>query len=99
MICELFLRTLMRSLIFLIPLVTVAATVPADISGVQQGPVTISASAETLTVRWPDEKSRTWTAEFSLNPDKPLITMISLSATPIVRNAWPQYVATTGKRR
>jgi hypothetical protein len=89
----------MRSLIFLIPLVSVAATVPADISGVQQGPVTVTASAEALTVRWPDEKSRAWTAEFSLNPDKPLITSISLGATPIVRNAWPQYVATTGKRR
>jgi hypothetical protein len=89
----------MRSVILLIPMLTVAATVPADISGVRQGPVTVTASAEALTVRWPDELSRTWTAEFSLNSDKPLITMIGLDRTPILRNAWPQYMATTGKRR
>src|SRR5580765_7042075 len=95
----------MRFPIFLIPMLSVAATVPADISGVQQGPVTVSVSAETLTVRWPDEASRMWTAEFSLNTEKPLITMIGLiktiglDATPLVRNAWPQYWATTGKRR
>jgi hypothetical protein len=89
----------MRSLVFLIPIVSVAAIAPADISGVRPGPVTVSASAGTLTVRWPDEVSRMWTAEFSLDSEKPLITMIGLGATPIVRNAWPQYWATTGKRR
>jgi len=89
----------MRSLIFLIPMLNLAATVPADISGVRQGPVTVTASAEALTVRWPDELSRTWTAEFSLNSEKPLITMIGLDRTPILRNASPQYMATTGKRR
>jgi hypothetical protein len=88
-----------RSLIFFLPILSVAATVPADISGVQPGPIQVSASAETLTVRWPDEVSRMWTAEFSLNSDKPLITAISVGTTPIVRNAWPQYWATTGKRR
>src|SRR5262245_7977633 len=89
----------MRCLIFLIPMLNLAAVVPADISGVRQGPVTVTASAEALTVRWPDELSRTWTAEFSLNSEKPLITMIGREATPIIRNAWPQYIATTGKRR
>jgi hypothetical protein len=88
-----------RSLIFFIPILTIAATVPADISGVRPGPITVSASAETLTVRWPDETSRMWTAEFSLNSEKPLITWIGVGTTPIVRNAWPQYWATTGKRR
>ena len=76
-----------------------AATVPADISGVQQGPVTVSATAETLTVRWPDEASRTWTAEFSLDTAKPLITKIGLEGSAVVRNASPQYWAATGKRR
>ena len=70
----------MRSLVFLIPIVSMAAIVPADISGVRPGPVTVSASAETLTVRWPDEASRMWTAEFSLNSEKPLITTIGLDA-------------------
>src|SRR5258705_8471165 len=89
----------MRSLIFLIPILNLAATIPADTSGVRQGPVTVTASAVALTVRWPDELSRSWTAEFSLNSEKPLITMIGLDRTPILRNAWPQYMATTGKRR
>ena len=48
-------RIEMRSLIFFIPILSVAAIVPADISGVRPGPITVSASAETLTVRWPDE--------------------------------------------
>ena len=89
----------MRSLVFLIPIVSLAAIVPADISGVRPGPVTVSASAESLTVRWPDEASRIWTAVFSLDTEKPLITSIGLDAVPIVRNAWPQYWASTGKRR
>ena len=85
----------MRSLIFFIPILSMAAIVPADISGVQPGPITVSASAETLTVRWPDEASRMWTAEFSLNSEKPLITQDRIgynrqsSATP-TRNIGPR---------
>jgi hypothetical protein len=89
----------MRSLIFFIPILSVAAIVPADTSGVRPGPIKVSASAETLTVRWPDEASRMWTAEFSLNSEKPLITQIGVGTTEVVRNAYPQYWATTGKRR
>ena len=48
----------MRILIFLIPLISVAATVPADISGVRPGPISVSASTDSITVRWPDEASR-----------------------------------------
>src|SRR5260370_41227313 len=70
--------------------------VTADISGVRPGPVTVSASAQTLTVRWPDDVCRMWTAEFSWDSERPLITMIAFEAAPIVRNAWPQYRATTG---
>src|SRR5215831_445794 len=89
----------MRSLIFFIPLVGMAVTIPVDTSAVRPGPIVVSATAESLTVRWPDEASRVWTAEFSLNNERPLITMIRVGTTPIVRNAWPQYWATTGKRR
>ena len=92
-------RIKMRCLIFFIPVLGLAAIVPADISGVRPGPVMVTASGESLTVRWPDEAARVWTAEFSLNSDKPLITQIGVGATPVVRNAWPQYWATTGKRR
>jgi hypothetical protein len=89
----------MRSLIFFIPILSVAAIGPADTSGVRPGPIKVSASAETLTVRWPDEASRMWTAEFSLNSEKPLITQIGVGTTEVVSNAYPQYWVTTGKRR
>jgi hypothetical protein len=89
----------MRCLILLIPFIGVAATVPADISGVRPGPVTVSTSTESLTVRWPDEVSRMWSAEFSLNNERPLITSIGVNSTIVVRNAYPQYWAVTGKRR
>ena len=89
----------MRFLIFLIPLISVAATVPADISGVRPGPISVSASTDSITVRWPDEASRMWSAEFSLNPEMPLITAIGVGTTAVVRNASPQYWANTGKRR
>ena len=76
----------MRCLFFLIPIISVAATVPADISGVRPGPITVSATAESLTVRWPDEASRTWSAEFSLNTESPLIKAIGMGSTAVVRN-------------
>src|SRR3954447_21655694 len=85
--------------IILLPVLSFADTIPADISGIRQGLVTVSATTQTLTVRWPDERSRTWTAEFSLDTAKPLITSIGLNGTAIVRDAWPQYWAATGKRR
>jgi len=89
----------MRSLVFFVPILSVAATFPADIASVRPGPVTVSATAESLSVRWPDEGSRTWIAEFSLDSAKPLISRIGLDAASVVRDAWPQYWAMTGKRR
>src|SRR5688572_17094461 len=90
----------MRFPILLLPVLSFAAMVPADVSGVRQGAVTVSATTETLTVRWPDERSRTWIAEFSLDTTKPLITKIGrLDGAAVVRNARPQYWAATGKRR
>ena len=77
----------------------VAATIPADISGVRPGVMKVAATAESLTVSWPDEASRTWFAEFSLESTKPLITRIGLEGRSVVRNASPQYWAATGKRR
>src|SRR5215831_16331868 len=89
----------MRSLILLIPIISLAATVPADISGVRPGPITVSVSTESITVRWPDEASRIWSADFSLNSERPLITAIGVGSTAVVRNAYPQYWAATGTRR
>src|SRR5262245_60744578 len=89
----------MRFAILLVPTYVVAATIPADLSAVRPGPVTVTATSESLTVRWPDEASRIWVAEFSLDSAKPLITGIGLEGRRIVRDASPQYWAATGKRR
>src|SRR5262249_42524635 len=45
------------------------------------------------------ESARTWSAEFSLNTEKRLITSIGVGSVAVVRNAAPQYWAVTGKRR
>ena len=89
----------MRWLVFLIPLVSVAAVVPADISGVRPGPVTVSASAEIF--------DRSLAGRSIPHVDSRILIGLRQAAdhedwrgsTPIVRNAWPQYWATTGKRR
>src|SRR5689334_5090460 len=93
---------MLRLTILLIPVLlrlSLAAIIPADISSVRNGPVGVSATAETLAVRWADEASRTWTAEFSLDSGKPLITKIGLDGNAVIRNASPQYWVATGKRR
>jgi hypothetical protein len=90
---------MMRFTIVLIPALSFAAVFPADVSGVRQGPIAVSLTTETLTIRWPDEASRIWTAEFSLDTAKPLITKIGPGGNAVVRNASPQYWAATGKRR
>lgn len=77
----------------------IAALIPSDVTAVRPGPVTVTATAESVTVRWPDEQAREWTAEFSLDDARPLITRIALGANAIVRNGRPQYWASTGKRR
>lgn len=76
-----------------------AASVPADISAVQPGPVRVEAAADSLTVSWPDESSRTWKAEFSLDPAKPLITAISAADKVVITGATPLYWCDTGTRR
>src|ERR1051326_127807 len=89
----------MRFVILLIPMYAVGAIIPADLSGVRPGAVTVAATAQSLTVRWPDEASRIWIAEYSLDTAKPLITRIGLEGRVVVRNASPQYWTAMGKRR
>src|SRR5262245_28364871 len=93
------LAQLMRFSILFIPTYLVAAAIPADISDVHPGVVTVAATTESLAVRWPDEASRMWIAEFSLDNSKPLITRIDLEARPVDRTASPEYCAASGKRR
>src|SRR5947209_6479352 len=68
----------MLSLIVFILLISVSA----DISAVRPGPITLSASEESITVRWPDETQRLRSSEFSLNSERPLITAIGVGPTP-----------------
>jgi hypothetical protein len=89
----------MRFLVLLVPMLSMAAIVPADISTVRPGPVTVAASTEALTVQWLDETNRSWSAEFSLDTEQPLITNIRLDGKAVIRNANPQYWVTTGIRR
>lgn len=89
----------MRVAAFLLPIAACAAAIPSDIAAVRPGPISVTTAAAALTVQWPDEEQRTWTAEFSLDNEKPLITRIALGTITIVRNARSQYWASTGKRR
>jgi len=89
----------MRTLLLCIPLICAAATVPADVTGVRPGPVRVTATAESITVQWPDSASRTWRAVFSLDPAKPLISSVELGRQAIVERAQPVYRIATGIRR
>jgi hypothetical protein len=74
-------------------------TVPLDMTGVTQGPIKVTATPNAVTVAWPDDTSRMWEATFSLDPSRPLITSISIGASPIVIDARPVYQGEMGKRR
>ena len=89
----------MRAAVLALPMICYAATVPADLSGVRPGPVSVVSTAGTLTVEWPDESTRTWRAEFSLDPARPLITSMGLVNRLVLERARPLYWATTGIRR
>jgi len=89
----------MRLLVFLTPVVCLAATVPADLSGVRPGPVSVQQATGSLIVTWPDESSRTWRAEFSLDPTQPLIASIDLEGKNVIERARPLYWCETGVRR
>jgi len=76
-----------------------AAVVPIDIAGVSAGPVSVESTQNTGIVRWQDGDKRQWTAEFSLDPDQPLITAIAVEGRAVLRRARPLYRCETGKRR
>lgn len=49
--------------------------------------------------RWQDDRQREWTAVFSLDPARPLITRVSVAGKDVIGGATPVYSCTTGKRR
>ena len=67
--------------------------------GVVPGPVTTEQKPGVLIVRWPDEASRAWSAEFALDPAKPLITAIRVGDKTLIERARPLFWCETGKRR
>ena len=83
----------------LVPRLAASQTIALDASGVRPGPVTVTSSGGAVVVAWPDENSRIWTATFSLDPARPLLTSISTGASTIVTDARPLYQGETGKRR
>ncbi len=76
-----------------------AQTIPADLSAVTPGPITVDSTSADLTVHWKDEKSRPWAAVFSLDPKQPLLLAVSVEGRKIIERAQPFYRCETGKRR
>ena len=76
-----------------------AQSIPVDLSGVKSGPVGVTADTSSITVVWPDERKRAWTAVFSLESRRPLISSIRVGGKTVVASAQPFYRCETGKRR
>src|ERR1035437_9303837 len=70
-----------------------------DTSGVRLGPVRAQSANGGLQVEWPDERGRTWTAQFTLDPRKPLIASIAVNGKAVLSGGQPFYRVETGKRR
>jgi hypothetical protein len=75
------------------------AIVSIDTSAVTPGAVTIATAPQSATVRWKDSDSRQWSAEFSLDSTKALITSVEVDGKKVIDRASPVYRASTGKRR
>ncbi len=88
-----------RYALFLNLLTCRATSVPLDTSSVRPGPVKVEPAADSVAVLWPDESSRQWRAEFSLDPAKPLIISIAVQGNKIIERSQPLYWCETGKRR
>src|SRR5438876_1004738 len=61
--------------------------------------VTATQTPDAIRVSWQDERNLPWTAEFSKNPERPLITAIRQGDKLIVKGAQPFYWIEYGKRR
>jgi hypothetical protein len=76
-----------------------ATPVPFDIAGSGHGGITVEKAPDAAIVHWKDADARPWTARFSLDPAKPLITAIDINGKTVIDRAQPVYRASTGKRR
>jgi hypothetical protein len=90
----------MKTIIILFSLAMVGvAAVPFEVSGSGPGSIQITTTPDMAVVSWRDKGGRPWTAEFSLDPAKSLITSIGVNGKTIISRAQPVYRAATGKRR
>jgi hypothetical protein len=70
-----------------------------NVSAVNDGPISVVPSAQSLKINWDDTAKQHWQTIFSLDSTKPLITAISVDGRNIVELAKPYYRCSTGKRR
>jgi hypothetical protein len=90
----------MKSIIILFAsALTVPAAVPFDIGAPGPGSIGVSSIADSAFVNWKDRAGRPCSAQFSLDPAKPLITSIAVNGKTVISRAQPVYRASTGKRR
>jgi hypothetical protein len=77
-----------------------AQPVPFTAEGVGAGPARFTVSPDSVALDWPDAGGRTWRAEFSRDPERPLITSVGLAGRePVMRDAMPLFDGEFGHRR
>lgn len=86
-------------LLLLLSATLAAQTIPVDLSEYRSGAVSATAKDGSLTISWPDEDDRSWSAIFSLHPTQPLIREIRGGDRLLLQDARPWYRVETGKRR
>src|ERR1700730_2725726 len=91
----------MKSIVFLLAsaIAIPAAVVAFDISGPGPGSIAVTSTADSALVNWKDKAGRPCTAQFSLDPARPLIASIAVNGKTVISRAQPLYRASTGKRR
>jgi hypothetical protein len=90
----------MKSIVLFLSSACVAiAAVPFNITGPIPDSISISSTADSVLVAWKDKAGRPCSAQFSLDPAKPLIASIAVNGKTVVSRAQPVYRASTGKRR
>jgi hypothetical protein len=92
-------KTILGALVLLTTSTSLSAkTIPADISGVRFGPVTVSKDDGTLQVAWVDGAEHRWKMIFALDTAKPVIAGVTADGRPVLETARPVYRCSTGKR-
>lgn len=73
--------------------------ITTDLSAVRSGPISVSTNDDSLSVRWSDKQAHRWSATFSLDSNKALLTAVTVDGATVISDANPVYRCVTGKRR